>query len=114
MYQRYYKQRRFGRFLGFALVIGSGLSHYVRTCTKFVKDNFKLETLNKLDIDLEYLMEKRKVISTDIDFEKKYFIYENNLKNINNKTKPIVRITRDDKKLIESYYTYKKFKNKFL
>lgn len=114
MYQRYYKQRRFGRFLGFALVIGSGLSHYVRTCSKFIKDNFKLETLNKLDIDIEFLMEKRKVITNDIDFDKRYFIYENNLKNMNKATKPNVRITKDDQKLIESYYMYKKFKNKFL
>jgi hypothetical protein len=114
MYQRYYKQRRFGRFLGFALVIASGMSHYVRTGYKFVKDNFKLETLTKLDIDLDFLMEKRKIISTDVDFEKKYFMYENNLKNINKRTQPFVKITREDEKIIESYYKYKKFKNKFL
>jgi hypothetical protein len=114
MYQRYYKQKRFGRFLGFALVIGSGLTHYVRNSYKFVKDNFKLETLSKLDIDLEFLMDKRRVVSSDIDFEKKYFIYENNLKNINNKTSPVFKTLRDDEQMIESYFKYKKFKNKFL
>jgi hypothetical protein len=114
MYQRYYKQRRFGRFLGFALVIGSGLSHYVRSSYKFVKDNFKLETLSKLDFDVEFLLEKKRVVKNDIDFDKKYFIYENNLKNMNCKTVPDVRITRRDEQLIESFYKYKKFKNKFL
>lgn len=114
MYQRYYKQKRFGRFLGFALVIGSGLSHYIRTSYRFIKDNFKLETLTRIDVDVDFLLEKKKVINNDINFEKKYFIYQNNLKNINNKTKPIIKITREDEKLIESYYKYKKFKNKFL
>ena len=49
MYQRYNKQRKFGRIFSFCMVIGSGLSHYVKTSKQSVKNLFKIENLSKYD-----------------------------------------------------------------
>lgn len=57
MYQRYYKQRKFGRIFSFCMVIGSGLSYYIKSSIKSVRNLFKLENLEKHS---EYLPENMK------------------------------------------------------
>jgi hypothetical protein len=52
MYQRYYKQRKFGRVFSVFLIIGSGLSHYIKEGKEFIKGVFSMNTLNKYE---EYL-----------------------------------------------------------
>lgn len=55
MYQRYYKQRKFGKLFSLFLVIGSGISHYLRTLFKNGKKIFDYKYLSKYDT---YLPEK--------------------------------------------------------
>lgn len=45
MYQRYYKQRKFGRFFGFFTVIGSGIYHFIKTNIIYVKSKFSTKNL---------------------------------------------------------------------
>ncbi len=45
MYQRYYKQRKFGRFFGFFTVIGSGIYHFIKTNIIFVQSKFSTKNL---------------------------------------------------------------------
>jgi hypothetical protein len=47
MYQRYYKQRKFGRIFSFVLVVGSGLSYYIKSSYTLIKNNLKVENLVK-------------------------------------------------------------------
>ena len=114
MYQRYYKQRRIGRFIGFALIIGSGLSHYVRSSYKFIKENIKLEKLSKYDINIENILEKSNIIDKDINYDKKYFLYESNINNLikNKKTNFNFKKSKEEIKLEETYYIYNKIRNK--
>lgn len=63
MYQRYYKQRKFGRIFSFALVVGSGVTHYVKSSYQTIKNIFKFENLMKYE---EYFPDNIKSIFQDI------------------------------------------------
>jgi hypothetical protein len=63
MYQRYYKQRKFGRIFSFALVVGSGVTHYVKSSYQTLKNTFKLENVMKYE---EYFPDNVKSVFQDI------------------------------------------------
>ena len=45
MYQRYYKQKKFGRIFSFVLVVGSGLGHYLKSSIGYFKNSVKIDNL---------------------------------------------------------------------
>lgn len=47
MYQRYYRQRKFGRIFSIFLVVGSGLSHYVSEGRQIIKNTFSFNNVMK-------------------------------------------------------------------
>lgn len=47
MYQRYFKQRKFGKIFSFALIVGSGLAHYIRLSKNNIKSLFTVGTVEK-------------------------------------------------------------------
>lgn len=49
MYQRYYKQRKFGKVFGFVLIVGSGLSHYVRNGMAIFKNLTSLKNIERYE-----------------------------------------------------------------
>ncbi len=96
MYQRYFKQRKFGRVFSLALVVGSGLSHYIRQSKQQLKSIFSFETLNKIDQYLPSQIEetikhyKSNVIESNSyqnkeNIENKLFKLKNNLNRIDNR-----------------------------
>jgi hypothetical protein len=131
MYQRYYKQKKFGRIFSFCLVVGSGLGHYVKSGVGFLKDNFKIEKIRKYE---EFMPEKLKIICQDyqniiggvienkitredkFDVMNKYWIYKNNLDNSRNSAKDefinhkVNYPTKQDIKYKETYLLYKKYR----
>ena len=100
MYQRYYKQRKFGRFFGFFTVIGSGLYHFVKTNIVFVKSKFTTKNLmnyveylpNNVRSIVEFLEEnERSNIKNffsrsefSIEKERNFQIYKENLDKLSN------------------------------
>jgi hypothetical protein len=114
MYQRYYKQKRFGKILSFVLVVGSGLGHYVKSSYKFVKEMIKIENLVKytdyFPENLSLSLNKEKLFKNEnFEFEKKFWIYENNIKNLKKK-EFVINNSEEDVKNLETYYLYKKYK----
>ena len=47
MYQKYNKQKKFGRFFGFFIVIGSGMYHFIKTNYMSLKSQFTPRNLLK-------------------------------------------------------------------
>jgi hypothetical protein len=120
MYQRYYKQRRFGRIFSFFLVVGSGLSHYVKSGYRFIKDTISIEYITKysdhlpddIGVVLDKLKGKTNYLAFDIENKKKFFIYEENLNKLKNgKTTPRFSESFDDTRNKETYYKYTKYKS---
>lgn len=141
MYQRYYKQRKFGRIFSFVLVIGSGLAHYVKSSYSLIRNNFKIENLIKYK---EYLpsgvqnfvenfdeIKNGKKLSSlslsDVKFyqsqkensftsKNKYFLYQKNINNLNNlstnKSLFDKSFTENEIKSIETYILIRKIKKK--
>jgi len=73
MYQRYYKQKKFGRIFSVFLIIGSGMSHYLKEGKGFFKATFSLNNLNKYE---DYIPENAKEFIEDLK--------ENDIHNIDN------------------------------
>lgn len=70
MYNKYFKQRKFGKVLSFFLVINSGITYYI----KFLKDNlYNILSFKNLINSTDYLP---KSISNSLESIKK--IYSNN------------------------------------
>ena len=100
MYQRYYKQRKFGRFFGFFTVIGSGLYHFVKMNVNFIKSKFSTKNLlsygeflpNNVRSILEFLDEgeasniKNLFARSEFSFERErnFQIYKDNLDKLSN------------------------------
>jgi len=99
MYQRYYKQKKFGRFFGFFLVIGSGVYHFIKTNIHVIKHQFSLKNLIKFE---NFLPDQAKILSdsiqqylkmtqqatdtytkTSLELEAKFHIYSKNLDQLN-------------------------------
>jgi len=80
MYQRYYKQKKFGRFFGFFIVIGSGTYHFVKTNINVVRNQFTLKNLIKFE---NYLPDKTKILTDSV---KQYLKFTNQVDNVINKT----------------------------
>jgi hypothetical protein len=78
MYQRYYKQRKFGRVFSVFLIIGSGLSHYVKEGKGFIKAFFSMDTYNKYE---EYIPIPNSAKELIQELKEK----ENNIKDISEK-----------------------------
>jgi hypothetical protein len=134
MYQRYYKQKRFGKIFSFFLVVGSGLSHYVRSSYKYIRQTVSLDNIARFSdympdnakLVLETLKDKKPtdirqfLKGDDIDFKKKYWIYENNINDsIKNRGKGekaayIFKENLDDIKNKETNYLYTYYKDKIL
>ena len=49
MYQRYYKQRKFGKIFGVGMVIISGISHYAKNALQAFKKVSDLKNIEKYD-----------------------------------------------------------------
>ena len=102
MYQRYYKQRKFGRFFGFFTVIGSGLYHFVKTNINLVKSKFTTKNLlnyseympNNIRSVLEFLDENESTkiknffsrSEFSLERERNFQIYKDNLDKLSNST----------------------------
>lgn len=143
MYQRYYKQRKFGRVFSYVLVVGSGLSHYIRSALNFCRNKLTLETVFKYE---EYIPDNTKHLLNNLkvkdrldvvssfsktakrrEFENKFFLYKQNLDNSfksqdgdsnNNYNFEInkgvnVYNSEYDAKLKETYNIYNTYKEKF-
>jgi hypothetical protein len=98
MYQRYYKQRKFGRIFSFCMVVGSGLSHYIKSSYKFVKTSFSFDNIVKYE---EYLPNNLKTIVENIKEMK-------TIENIKDNTKDIFSNKKEKLFLLKSnYWIYK-------
>ena len=95
MYQRYFKQRKFGRVFSFALVVGSGISHYIRQSKQLLKNIFSLETLTNFDQYLPVQVEEtiqhyknsikdNSLFENKENIENKLFKLKNNLNRLEN------------------------------
>ena len=117
MYQRYYKQKKFGRFFGFFIVIGSGVYHFAKLNINIIRKQFSLKNLIKFE---NYLPEQTKIMTnsiqqylritnqvdtntssmTNLEMESKFHIYSKNLdqlksiENINLLTKSAPNLNR--------------------
>lgn len=90
MYQRYYRQRKFGRIFSFFLVVGSGLHHYVKASFKGAKSLFKLETIKSYECYLpSEVSQITRYISRNFDgigkrsymnIKNDVYLYQSNLK----------------------------------
>lgn len=65
MYQRYYKQRKFGKIFSFALVIGSGLKYYIQNSLTSIKSITNLKNIEKYE---EYLTPRLAETISQINF----------------------------------------------
>lgn len=106
MYQRYYRQRKFGRIFSIFLVIGSGLSHYGKQTKSIFKNLASFENVvkyqeyfpnnvkdliedfrNKDDLSINDKLEHFDIFNNknkiNENFKNQLFIYESNLKNLN-------------------------------
>ncbi len=106
MYQRYYRQRKFGKIFSVFLVIGSGLGYYVREGKSNLKNLLSFGNVLKYeeyfprnikDLIFEFKDENNNSIKgkfEDFDlfntkkektdkFKNDFFIYKNNLSNLN-------------------------------
>ncbi len=109
MYQRYYKQRKFGRIFSFCMVIGSGLSYYVKTSVKTVKNLFKID---KLSAYSEYLPENLKSVVEnlrDLEKAKVYSELKSEVSNFSNmSSEDLISRFREDKFSVKNrYWIYK-------
>jgi len=116
MYQRYYRQRKFGKIFSVFLVIGSGMTNYLREGKNAFKNifcfenflkyqeylpnnikdlidemkNIKTNTLNKNFEDRDLFSNKKKIRE---DFNNEFLIYRSNLdilnRNFNNNLKKL-------------------------
>jgi hypothetical protein len=140
MYQRYYKQKRFGRIFSFFLVVGSGLSYYIKNGYRVLKETISLDNVVRYSDyfpqNLKFMVDSLKnntnanrkdffdsvanYTSNDVDFKKNYWIYENNIKRLCGKENKndFVRINiinnYEDVNNKETYILYKKFKDKLI
>jgi len=109
MYQRYYKQRKFGRIFSFCMVVGSGLSYYIKTSVKSIKNLFKIDNLSAYS---EYLPENmRSVVDNlkELKKDKVYYDIKSELSNINSLSREdLIDNFREDKFSIKNrYWIYK-------
>jgi Na+/phosphate symporter len=106
MYQRYFKQRKFGRVFSFALVVGSGLSHYFRQSKQLLKNLFSLETLTKFDqylpSQVEATIEHYKTSIKDSNLKENKENVENKLFKLKNNLNRFENIQYKDANNIES------------
>jgi hypothetical protein len=89
MYQRYFKQRKFGKIFSFALIVGSGLSHYIRLSKNNIKSLFTVETVEKyqsyLPVQIEETLDYfKKVKENGNKNENSYFMKKTIEDNVNN------------------------------
>ncbi len=137
MYQRYYKQRKFGRFFSFFLVIGSGVTHYVKSNYRAIKNSIKIENLVKYEeylpgntrsllmnfqaiknedkinqAKLNELIYGKKESELEKFVKNNKWVFRNNFdnKNIRNFKLENISSYKDDIKLIETYRFYKKIR----
>lgn len=105
MYQRYYRQRKFGRIFSIFLVIGSGLSHYGKEAKSAFKNLTSFENVfkyqeyfpnNVKDIIEDFRNKKDFSLNERLDsfdlfgdkkkqnenFKSELFVYETNLENL--------------------------------
>jgi hypothetical protein len=132
MYQRYYKQRRFGRFFSFFLVVGSGLSYYVKTGYRLIKETVSIGNIGRYS---DYMPENAKLVidklnnktqtlgdlfkEDSLEFKKKFWIYENNLNRLKDADERLKRFGFpcegvEDARNKETYYLYKKYRDKLI
>lgn len=100
MYQRYYKQRKFGRFFGFFTVIGSGIYHFAKININYVKSFFTTKNLlnygdylpGNVKSILEFLEESQhsnlnkffERSQNSLENERNFQIYKQNLDRLSN------------------------------